>query len=708
MKEKSSLKKSGKPVRKKRIAQKTEYQMLNNQEWNTNFHEFLDAFPVAVVMVSLNGSTQFMNRKAKALLGEPDPTLKLEDWTERFGFYLDDGIVPYPGQKLNLLRVLQGETVEEPEEIILKKEAEERATWIAISAEAIKDVEGNIQGAVAILRDITRSKQIELSREKHIERIEALYRLSRLITEAGNDLNDVVHFVAKFVSEVIGDISVVTLLTDLKDKYQIAAFHDTGPGRQALLQKFLFSEAEYDLSDGMVGGVINSGEPLLISSMAPEQLQSVSSSAFKDLIEEISIESTLIVPLIGRSGILGAINLFRGKEKKPFTTGDQSFLSDIAYRIALAIENCRLFGSLKEEISKRLSAKQELELSEERFRSIFESITLGLKVLDFDGNISQTNRAFQEMLGYTEDEMRGRHFSDFLHPLDIDRASKLFQAVRLNGVSSFRFEHRTLHKDQSIVWAKTFFTVVKRSEQSEEVAPAIIVGIVENVTEQKRLQAEMAELRSRLQNSMELERLHLAQELHDNPMQVLYSANYRLEELRAKTDPETSEVLREVKDTIQGVLQDLRATAKELRPPTLSSFGLENAIRSHAYDIREKYPNLEIHLSLAHDQESLPDNVRLALFRVLQQALMNVVRHAEATEVRIHFSFDAEEAHLEISDNGKGFQVPANWIEFVREEHYGLAGASERVAALGGVFKVESKPGISTTVRATIPWSEPD
>ena len=178
--------------------------------------------------------------------------------------------------------------------------------------------------------------------------------------------------------------------------------------------------------------------------------------------------------------------------------------------------------------------------------------------------------------------------------------------------------------------------------------------------------------------------------------------------MRTKTDPETGEVLRELKDTIQGVLQDLRATAKELRPPTISSFGLENAIRSHAYDVQEKYPHIAIHLSLAHDQQSLPDNVRLALFRVLQQALTNVVRHADATEVRIHFSFDAEEAHLEISDNGKGFTVPANWIEFVRQEHYGLAGAAERVGARGGVFKVQSKPGNSTTVRVTIPWSDPD
>ena len=85
--------------------------------------------------------------------------------------------------------------------------------------------------------------------------------------------------------------------------------------------------------------------------------------------------------------------------------------------------------------------------------------------------------------------------------------------------------------------------------------------------------------------------------------------------------------------------------------------------------------------------------MRLALFRVFQQSLTNVLRHAEATEVQVRFSFDAEEAHLEISDNGKGFEVPANWIEFVRQGHYGLAGAAERVSALGGTLTVESRTG---------------
>jgi PAS domain S-box-containing protein len=333
-------------------------------------------------------------------------------------------------------------------------------------------------------------------------------------------------------------------------------------------------------------------------------------------------------------------------------------------------------------------------------------VTLGIKVLDLDGNILQTNSAFQNMIGYTEEELTGRPFHHFIYSDDVARGLKLFMDVKNKGVSSFRFEHRTVHKDESIVWARTFFTVVKKNGNDDDAA--FIAGIVENITEQKRLELEMTELKDKLQNSMELERLRLAQELHDNPMQVLYSASYRLEELRTKVDPELSESLKGVKNIIQDVLHDLRATAKELRPPTIFSFGLENAIRSHAYDVQEKHPEIQLHLSLAHDGQSLPDNVRLALFRVLQQALGNVIRHAEATEVHIRFSFDAEEAHLEISDNGKGFDVPANWIDFVRQEHFGLAGAAERVNALGGVLHVESNPGKSTAVKVTIPWNDID
>jgi PAS domain S-box-containing protein len=703
MEENSVMAKSGK-VRQKKPTTPTKYKPTQVDPQTMASQKLFDAIPIAIVSVDWNGQIQYMNRAAQSLLGEPDKKLKLQEWPQRFGFYLDDGLVRFPEQKLPILRALQGENVEDAEEIVLRKDGEQSSIWIAMSAEILKDENGNIEGAIALIRDITYRKHIELSREKHVKRTEAIYRLSRALAEAGHDLNKITRLAVDFAANEVGDFSLLTLLNSTGDKLRITAFHDTSSTGQALLRKFVVLGSEFDPSQSLSGGVLGSGEPVLIPSIPPEQLKAISLPAFQEFIHEIGIKSVLIVPLVGRSGVVGTMNVMRHRDSTPLNVEDQSFLTDTAYRIALAIENCRLFESLHSEITERLSAKQALDMSEARFRSIFEFTTVGIKVLDLEGKILQTNYAFQSMIGYTEEELVGNLFYKFLYPEDVHRASKLFHDAKVNGASYFRFEHRAMHKDKSIVWVKTIFTVIK--DANDDQRPAFVVGILENITDQKRIELEMAELNSRLQNSMELERLRLAQELHDNPMQSLYSAIYRIEELRGAADPELKDALGDVKQHIQNVLQDLRVTAKELRPPTIFNFGLENAIRSHANDILEKHPNLSIYLSLAHDRQILPEKVRLALFRIFQQSLANVLRHAKATEVHVRFSFDVEEAHLEITDNGTGFAVPHNWIDFVRQGHYGLAGSAERANALGGVFKVQSKPGSSTTIRVTIPWKD--
>ena len=704
MVEKSVMTKSGKSKQKKQTPTTTEYQPVSVDPQTIASEKVFDALPLAIVSVDWNGQIQYMNRAAKSLLGEPDPSLKLEEWPRKFGLYLDDGIVPFPEQQLPLLRALRGENLQDPEEIILRRPGAEKGTWISMSAELLRDENGNVEGAIAIIRDIHYRKQIELSREKQIRRTDALYRLSRTVAEAGNDLHKITHLATHFTAEEMGDAGILTLLNPSGDKLRIAAFYDTLPRAQALLRKSITPDYEYDPSQALAGGVLRSGEPVLIPALPPEQLKAITLPAFQEFIDEVGIESILVVPLMGRSGVVGTIHLLRHRGSRSYNVDEQTFLTDIAYRVALAIENCRLFESLHAEITERLSAKQALEMSEARFRSIFESVTVGIKVLDLEGKILQTNFAFQSMLGFTEEELVGNAFYKFLYPEDVRQATKLFQDAKAKGTSYFRFEHRTIHRDKSIVWVKTVFTVIRRGDETDK--PALVVGIVENITEQKRLELEMAELNGRLQSSMELERLRLAQELHDNPMQSLYSAIYRIEELRGAADPTLKDALGDVKQHIQNVLQDLRATAKELRPPTIFNFGLENAIRSHANDILEKHPNLSIYLSLAHDRQMLPEKVRLALFRIFQQSIANVIRHSKATEVHVRFSFDAEEVHLEITDNGKGFEVPANWIDFVRQGHYGLAGAAERANTLGGIFKVKSKPGNSTTIQVTIPWKD--
>jgi PAS domain S-box-containing protein len=696
--------KPGKSTPKKKNSNTTKSPVSNLEQQALPAEKAFDAIPIAILAVDWQGQIQYMNRAARSLLGEPDPQLELAAWPSAFGLYLDDGQMLYPAEKMPLTRALGGELVQDADEMILRKEGNGQGIWIAFSAEVLRDENGNIDGAIAIIRDINYRKQIELSRKKHARRTEALYGFSHAIAEAGNDLTAILNLVTKSTAEMIGDLSLITLLNEKGDKVRVSAFYDPNPTAHSLLRKFSQPELEYEHGSTLTGSVIRSGQPLLIPSMPPEKLRVVTIPVLQEFIDEIGVENILIVPLIGRSGVVGTINLYRHRGNASYTIEDQSFLTDIAYRAALAIENCRLFESLHAEITERLSAKQALAISEERFRSIFESVTVGIKVLDLEGRIQQTNRAFQSIVGYPEEEMVGNYFHKFLHPDDVRKAIKLFQDIKSKGTSSFRFEHRTLHSDKSVLWVKTIFTVIRGS--SDDGSPAFVVGIVENVTEQKRIEMEVAELNNRMQASMELERLRLAQELHDSPMQSLYSAIYRIEELRGNADPKLKDALGDVKQHIQNVLQDLRATAKELRPPTIFNFGLENAIRSHANDVVEKHPNLKIQLSLAHDRQLLPEKVRLALFRIFQQSLANVIRHAKATEVYVRFSFDAEEANLEITDNGRGFDVPANWIDFVRQGHYGLAGAAERANALGGVFKAQSKPGHSTTIRVSIPWRE--
>ncbi len=425
---------------------------------------------------------------------------------------------------------------------------------------------------------------------------------------------------------------------------------------------------------------------------------------FGRFIEEMGLPSVLMAPLTGRTGAIGAVTIFRRPGGPAYTEEDRSFLVDVANRTALAIENCLLFDSLQAEISARMTTSQALDLSEERFQSIFESTSLGIKILDLNGNILQTNAAFQRIIGYSESEILGRRFYDFLHPADMARAMSMFHRLKREGVLSLPFQHRAIHKNGSTVWVNAVFSGVRKGGGDQSLA--FIVSILEDVTEQKKFEAEMAELKNRLQSTMELERLRLAHELHDGPMQGLYSVIYDLEELRGKTDAGTQEALQALSQNINHVLNELRNTAKELRPPTISQFGLEKTIRSYMGDIQEKHPDLKIHLSLARDHQLLPEEVRLALFRVVQHSVSNILRHAGATELWVGFSFDAEEARLEVSDNGKGFAVPPSWIDFVREGHFGLAGAAERISALGGTFAVESHPHEVTTVRAVIPWRE--
>lgn len=212
------------------------------------------------------------------------------------------------------------------------------------------------------------------------------------------------------------------------------------------------------------------------------------------------------------------------------------------------------------------------------------------------------------------------------------------------------------------------------------------------------------EIKHRLSEGREKERIRLAQELHDVPIQDLYGLIYQMDDLKDLVkDPDGERILDEHTQILNRIVNNLRTICRELRPPSLSPFGLEVAIRDHVEKLRDQSPNLNIHLELMRDKLILSDSLRLNLFRVYQQAISNVMRHSEAADVHVRFHWDEEIIILEIDDNGKGFIVPKSWVELVRRDHFGLVGLAERVEGIRGKLEIVSAPGEGTLVRAIVP-----
>jgi signal transduction histidine kinase len=227
---------------------------------------------------------------------------------------------------------------------------------------------------------------------------------------------------------------------------------------------------------------------------------------------------------------------------------------------------------------------------------------------------------------------------------------------------------------------------------------------VENITAQKLIEAELSELRHRLMFGREMERLGIAQDLHDGPLQEIIGISYQLQALEnSMTTKADIEQLQSIQGALHLLAKSLRVICGELRPPTLIPFGLKRTILSHIDEIQTAHPELEIIQDLPPDSQSLPEQQRIVLFRIYQEALRNILQHSQATKVWVHLWIHEEQAVLEIKDNGVGFDPPRRWIEFARRGHLGMVGAMERAKEAGGSLEITSAAGQGTLIRTTVP-----
>jgi signal transduction histidine kinase/DNA-binding response OmpR family regulator len=250
------------------------------------------------------------------------------------------------------------------------------------------------------------------------------------------------------------------------------------------------------------------------------------------------------------------------------------------------------------------------------------------------------------------------------------------------------------------------------------------VAIFQDISKRKaeEEEARRRDMRIEVQQSLiryqEMERLRIAQDLHDGPVQELIALQFALNSLRqngfgsGNPDPdaakEIAERLDEIESTIKAQISELRAFSSDLRPPVLASYGLASAIHSHVENFQKKYNQIRVDLDLAQDGQRLSEDTRLALYRIYQELLNNVAKHAEASEVKISLRLEDSRTCLDVQDNGKGFVPPRHWISLVRGGHLGLVGILERAEAVGGEVIINSTPGKGTNVQVFVPLKVED
>lgn len=205
--------------------------------------------------------------------------------------------------------------------------------------------------------------------------------------------------------------------------------------------------------------------------------------------------------------------------------------------------------------------------------------------------------------------------------------------------------------------------------------------------------------------SREDERVRVSRDLHDDTIQKMVMVCRRLDGVRYFSSPlpaAVSDELLGVRTSVEEIASDLRRFARDLRPATLDELGPVASIRQHLAGLANR-TGADARLEMVGAEQELPPEVGTGVFRIAQEALQNVERHAQANKVLVTVVFSGREVALGIKDNGVGFTAPQSPAAFASSGRLGVLGMFEHADLLGGRLEVKSKPGGGTTVRAFIP-----
>ncbi len=391
-------------------------------------------------------------------------------------------------------------------------------------------------------------------------------------------------------------------------------------------------------------------------------------------------------------------------------------------------------STIAHDITAKLKAEASYKHSEVTLQAFFESASLMMgvvEILDDDIRNLSVNRAMANFMGTTQEAMRGRTASE----LGLSREvicmwlNHYRLCIKDQSPVRFEYEHRTLHGGK--VDRRSLLATVSLIDSGVRGAVRCSF-IVDDVTEWRKtedllreahatLEARVAErtaelgsatvrartLAQRLFDVQEAERRAVAQDLHDEIGQVLTALKLNLQQVqrdgqRAKSSMELNESI-EISDQL---LARVRNLALDLRPSLLDDLGLVPALRWYATRQAERAGwKLQLHLDEA--PLTLTSSRNIACFRVVQEAMTNIARHAKATSVTLSLVVASEEVRVVVQDDGCGFDVMAMRVRAQQGLSLGMLGMEERVSLVGGTMTIQSTAGQRTSLIFSVPLTEP-
>ena len=358
------------------------------------------------------------------------------------------------------------------------------------------------------------------------------------------------------------------------------------------------------------------------------------------------------------------------------------------------VEDGALVGinGVARDVSERERLERELIRSEERYRFLVQNSPDVVFATNVEGNFTFISAAIERLTGYSAIQLIGKHFGTIVESEDIQ-------------VPGGRWETLSTDPDQEVQAAQVLRGRDGRRTPVDVRAVGVwvdggfagIQGAARDVSDQVRLERELRRQAGELAAGEE--RAHLARELHDSVTQALFSMTLvaRSVEMLLETDPDTARThLAQLRELQREALAEMRALIFELRPGNLEQDGLVRAVKTHSAALQGR---LGLPVVVESDlEERLPLAAEEVLYRIAQEALHNVVKHAAARQVRVDIRQHDGGVQLRVKDDGKGFDPGT-----VPDGHLGLAGMRARTERVGGSFTCVSEPGSGTAIEVTLP-----